>query len=63
MIKRDFLVEVLHLRGGRFWDSVNGNIIKENDNDKAIRVCGFDYKLSEEMNMGGSKRVLLSIHI
>ena len=46
LIKRDFLVTVMHLKGGNiFWTYVKDNIIKYTEDYKAIGLHGFDYKL------------------
>ena len=45
LIKRDFLVSVPHLKGGKiFWTCVKDHIIHEKEDYKDIGLSGFDYK-------------------
>ena len=54
LIKREFLVSILHLKGGNIvWTYVKDNITEENEDYKAIGIHGFDYKLFEEEEGGG----------
>ena len=45
---------VPHLKGGNIvWTCAKDNIIKENEDCKAIELHGFDYKLYEKEKDGG----------
>ena len=47
--KREFLVEVTHPKGGGIvWTCVEDNVLGENEENKAIELCRFDYKLFED---------------
>ena len=49
-----FLVAITHKKGGNIvWNCVKDNIIKDNEDYKAIGICAFDYKLFEEEEGGG----------
>ena len=42
---KEFLVAVPHPKGGGIiWNSVKDNFIGENEEYRAIGICGFDYK-------------------
>ena len=59
MIKRDFLVSVPHPKGGSIvWTCVKDHITNENEDHKDIGLRGFDYKLFEVEEGGGTKKVL-----
>ena len=53
------MVSVPHPKGGAIvWTCVKDHIINEKENYKDIGLCGFDYKLSEEEEFGGTREVL-----
>ena len=56
MIQRYFLVYVPHPKGENIvWNCVKDHITNEKDQYKAIVLCGFEYKLFEEEEAGGTK--------
>ena len=59
LIKREFLVSVPHPKGGEIvWTCVKDHIINEKEDYKDIGLRGFDYKLSEEEEGGGTRKEL-----
>ena len=56
LIKRKFLVSVMHPKVGNIiWTCVKDNIIEGKKDYKAIGLLGFDYKLFEEEEGGGTR--------
>ena len=59
MIKRYFSLFVPHKKGGNIvWTFVNNHIINEKEQYEAIGIHGFDYKLFEEEEGGGTRERL-----
>ena len=55
-IKRYFLVSIPHPKGGNIvWTCGNDHIIDEKEQYEAIGLRGFDYKLFEEEEGGGTR--------
>ena len=62
-IKRQFLVSVPHPKGGAiFWTCVKDHIINGKEYYKYIGLHGFDYKLFEEQEGGGTREGLYGYH-
>ena len=62
-INREFLVSVPHPKGeGIVWTGMNDNTTDEKDQYKSIGLRGFDYKLFEEEESGGTIERLDSYH-
>ena len=58
-MKRDFSVSVPHPKGGAIvWTCVKDHIIDEKEDYKDIGLRGFDYKLFEEEEGGGTREGL-----
>ena len=58
-INREFPVDVLYLKeGGIIWTCGKYNHIKEEQEYKAIRLGGFDYKLFEKQEGGCVRKVI-----
>ena len=56
LIKREFSVSVPHPKGGGVvWTCVKDHIIDEKEDHKEIGLSGFDYKLFEEEEGGGTR--------
>ena len=56
LIKREFSVSVPNPKGGAIvWTCVKDHIINENEDYKDIGLRGFDYKLFEEEEVGGTR--------
>ena len=56
IITREFLESVTHPKGGTIvWTCVKDHIIDEKEDYKKIELCGFDYKLFEEEEGGGTR--------
>ena len=52
-------MSVPHPKGGElFWTCVNDNIINEKEQHEDILLRGFDYKLFEEEESGGTREGL-----
>ena len=63
LIKREFSVSVPHTKGGEIvWTCVKNHIIDEKEDYKDIGLCGFDYKLFEEEEGGGTREGLYGYH-
>ena len=59
LVKRDFLVSVPHPKWGEIvWTCVKDHIINEKEDYRDIGIRGFDYKLFEEEQGGGTRKVL-----
>ena len=59
LIKREFPVSVSHPKGGGIvWTCANNHIINEKGKYEAIGIRGFDYKLFEEEEVGGTREEL-----
>ena len=59
MIKRDIFVSVPHPKGGAVvWNFVKDHMIDEKEDYKDIVLSGFDYKLIEEEEGGGTREIL-----
>ena len=55
LIKRDFLMEVPHPKGAKIdWYRVDDNVIQENEENKEMGICVFDYKLFEKKDVQNS---------
>ena len=59
LTKRDFLVSIMHAKGGDIvWTCVKDNINEEKDQYKVIGLRDFDHELFEEEEGGGIQKAL-----